>query len=115
MDSWYLPITIVPGLGLLILSTTNLMVSLRNEITSMLDKYYNINILTRKLVQLKRINTAMVLFYLSVSFLMISALINGVPNVESMASYVGILGAALTLLGMIILINCSFRAVVMKQ
>ena len=36
MQEWYLPITILPALGMLILSTTNQMMSLSNEINSLL-------------------------------------------------------------------------------
>ncbi len=74
---WYLPITIVPGLGLLILSTSNLMVTLSNEISAMIEYSQEKTIITRKLTQLKLLNMAMVFFYVAVALLLISAVING--------------------------------------
>lgn len=37
MENWYLPITIVPGVGLLILSTSNLMVILSDELNGLIN------------------------------------------------------------------------------
>lgn len=53
---WYIPMTIIPGIGLLILSTSNIMLSLNNEITQLnnqRDKRIDI-IVKLKLAQLKK-------------------------------------------------------------
>ena len=78
MENWYLPITIVPGIGLLILSTSNLMVTLSNELIVLIkEQSKNESIILRKLKQLKTLNRAMVLFYIAVACLVIAGLIGG--------------------------------------
>ncbi|MFT7050169.1 MAG: hypothetical protein ACJAZK_000760 [Psychroserpens sp.] len=63
MENWYLPITIVPGIGLLILSTTNLMVTLSNELSGLINEQSkDDSIIHRKLAQLKTLNRTMVFF-----------------------------------------------------
>jgi len=41
MEKWYLPITILPGIGLLIISTSNLTVSLNEEMEELLKEAVN--------------------------------------------------------------------------
>ena len=54
MDNWYIPITIIPGIGLLILSTSNLMVALSTEINTLIHNTdENDVIINKKLIQLK--------------------------------------------------------------
>lgn len=115
MDNWYLPITIVPGLGLLILSTSNLMISLSNEICSMLSEYQGNNLLQRKLSQLKMLNTAMIFFYVAVAFLLCSSLANGMVHVETAARFLSIAAVIFALVGLIMLVLYSLRAVGIRQ
>ncbi len=62
---WYIPITMLSGIGLIILSTPNLLIALNDEI-----KYLNLkedkysNIIQLKLVRLKHLNLALVEQYL---------------------------------------------------
>jgi hypothetical protein len=54
MKNSYLPITIVPGIGLLILSTSNLMVTLSNALSGLIKEQSKMDsIISRKLTQLK--------------------------------------------------------------
>ncbi len=115
MENWYLPITIVPGLGLLILSTSNLMVTLSNEINTMITSPVARAIIKRKLAQLKLINTALIFFYSSIAFLLISALINGISQTQGISLYISILAVSFALIGLIILVLYSFRAVGIRQ
>ncbi len=115
MENWYLPITIVPGLGLLILSTSNLMVTLSNEISAMIEHSKEKTIITRKLKQLKLLNTAMVFFYVSVALLLISAVLNGLYTIEKASLYISILAIISALIGLFSLVIYSFRAVTIRQ
>jgi hypothetical protein len=115
MENWYLPITIVPGLGLLILSTSNLMVTLSNEISAMIENSKNKIIITKKLVQLKLLNMAMVFFYFAVAFLLISAVINGLFKVEKVSLFISVMAIISALIGIFSLIIYSFRAVEIRQ
>lgn len=115
MENWHLPITIVPGLGLLILSTSNLMVTLSNEISGMIENSNKKSITTSKLKQLRLLNMAMVFFYVAVALLLISAVINGLYEVGKTSLYTSVLAIVFALIGLISLILYSFRAVTIRQ
>ena len=120
MDNWYIPITIIPGIGLLILSTSNLMVTLSTEINTLIHNTdENDVIINKKLIQLKLLNRAMVLFYIAISCLVTAALIGGISlklDIEATpALYVIILGIIILLLGLFWLIKYSYRAVSIRQ
>jgi hypothetical protein len=118
MENWYLPITIVPGIGLLILSTSNLMVTLSNELSVLINEQSkDDSIIHRKLAQLKNLNRAMVFFYISVACLAIAGLIGGlqIKVIENSASYISVLGIIIMLLGLLTLIKYSYRAVSIRQ
>ncbi|WP_379952759.1 hypothetical protein [Dokdonia sp. R78006] len=115
MENWYLPITIVPGLGLLILSTSTLMVALSNEINQMIEQSKQKKMISHKLVQLKLLNTAMVFLYVAVAFLLISSVINGLFDLERTSLYTSVFAIILALIGILSLITYSFRAVRIRQ
>jgi hypothetical protein len=115
MENWYLPITIVPGLGLLILSTSNLMLTLSNEISVMIEHSKEKTIITRKLKQLKLLNMAMVFFYVAVALLLVSAVLNGLYTIEKASLYISVLAIISALIGILSLIIYSFRAVTIRQ
>ena len=115
MENWYLPITIVPGLGLLILSTSNLIVTLSNEINGMIEHSKANKLIGRKLLQLKLLNMAMVFFYVAVAFLLISGVINGLFELEKASLFISVFAIILALIGLFSLIIYSFRAVRIRQ
>lgn len=120
MEDWYIPITIIPGIGLLILSTSNMMVTLSSEINTLIhSKDKNDAIIKRKLVQLKLLNRAMVLFYIAIASLVTAALIGGISvkldTAQNVTLYVIILGIIMLLLGLFWLIKYSYRAVSIRQ
>ena len=115
MENWHLPITIVPGLGLLILSTSNLMLTLSNEISTMIELSKHKTIITRKLAQLKLLNMAMVFFYISVAILLVSAVLNGLYSIEKISLYISVFAIIFALIGLFSLVVYSFRAVTIRQ
>jgi len=118
MENWYLPITIVPGIGLLILSTSNLMVTLTNELSGFIkEQSKDESIIHRKLAQLKTSNRAMVLFYIAVASLAIAGLVGGLQlkMIKDSATYISVLGIVIMLLGLFSLIKYSYRAVSIRQ
>ncbi|WP_103072588.1 DUF2721 domain-containing protein [Aquimarina sediminis] len=120
MEHWYIPATIIPGIGLLILSTSNLLVSLSTELKVLITEDTAKEILIkRKLQQLKLLNSAMVFLYIAVASFVISTLVSGVSktvetNFDS-AIYITIMGITSALLGLIALIIYSYRAVKIRQ
>lgn len=118
MENWYLPITIVPGIGLLILSTSNLMVTLSNELSGLIKEHSkDESIILRKLAQLKILNRAMVCFYVSVACLAIAGLIGGFQFnfIKNGTTYISSIGILIMLLGLVSLIIYSYRAVSIRQ
>lgn len=120
MDNWLLPITIVPGIGLLILSTSNLMVTLSAEINGLKNnKPENEAIISRKLIQLKTLNRAMVFFYIAVACLATSGLLGGLelqmPVLNGINICISIIGILFMLLGLLFLIKYSYKAVTIRQ
>ncbi len=72
---WYIPITLLPGIALLILSTSNFIIALNVEIQILKEKKELFkDIIKLKMKQLKRLNYAISGLYLSVLFFTISGL-----------------------------------------
>lgn len=120
MENWYVPVTIIPGIGLLILSTSNLLVALSDEIKNLiLDKTTTVMLMARKLKQLRLLNNAMVFLYLSVAALVVSGLISGLAQSAGthvdFSIYITIAGIACALLGLMLLILYSYKAVKLRQ
>ena len=77
MDTWYLPITILPGIGLLILSTTNLIISLNEELERLLKEADEFQVLiNRKLSQMRLLTYGMAGLYISTALMVLSGLIS---------------------------------------
>ena len=120
MEHWYLPATIIPGIGLLILSTSNLLVNLSTEIKTLItEDPTKEKLIERKLRQLKLLNSAMVFLYVAVASFVISSLISGIyKSIQTdfnASIYITIAGIISALLGLITLIIYSFRAVQIRQ
>ncbi len=120
MQEWYIPITILPGICLLILSTSNIMIDLSSELKSLIrESVERSKLIERKLKQLKLINRAMVLLYLSIGSFIVSALLSGLSVGSGfnfkLNIYVLFLGIALAFLALISLVIYSFRAVKLRQ
>ena len=72
---WYFPITIIPGIALLILSTTSLILGLNAELTQLAEEGKRIEIIVdQKINQLKRISFALFLLYLGIFLFLISGM-----------------------------------------
>ena len=96
------------------------MVALSTEINTLIHNTdENDVIINKKLIQLKLLNRAMVLFYIAISCLVTSALIGGISlklDIETtLTLYVIILGIIMLLLGLFWLIKYSYRAVSIRQ
>ncbi len=120
MQEWYIPITILPGICLLILSSSNIMIDLSREIKSLItDNEEESLLIERKLKQLKLINGAMAFLYLSVASFVLSALLSGLSSqsgikftIHIYALFTGIIFSLMALFSLMIY---SFRAVKLRQ
>lgn len=116
---WYLPITIIPGIGLLLLSTSNLLVQLAAEINTLSLNPLKKEITLRKIKQLKRLNYVMVFFYVTVSLLVIAGLLQSIFTQINVQLNIGIwvttLGIVFLLIGLLNLVVYSLKAIQIRQ
>jgi len=115
MENWYVPITILPGVALLILSTSNLLIALSGEIKQRIIDNQDKTVTLKKLKQLKLLNRGMVGFYIG-SGCMVGA------GIQDFLTYSKICSKILMLLGTLsifvsiaFLIVFSIRAVRIRQ
>ncbi len=121
-ESWIFPITILPAVGLIIMSTTNLSNALSSEINNFLheDKLSFENLIRRKINQLKILSLSLLFQYISSACFAVAGLIEGlnktgqfmVPNVTIILLYLGVIGVVCSL---VLLTIFAFRAVNIKQ
>ncbi|WP_299621023.1 hypothetical protein [uncultured Tenacibaculum sp.] len=120
MDNWYLPITILPGIGLLILSTSNQLIALSNEISDRLKlDSCDDEISNRKLRQLKLLNKGLVGLYIGAGAMVTSGIISGIQNFYSFSNTFGVIIMLIGVISIFIslgyLITYSLRAVKIRQ
>ncbi|WP_422105952.1 hypothetical protein [Winogradskyella sp.] len=120
MDQWYLPITILPGIGLLILSTSNQLIALSNEIAERLKvKDSEDGISKRKLSQLKLLNKGLVGLYIGAGAMVAAGIFSGLQNFYNFSNTFGLIVMLLGVLSVFVsisfLIIYSLRAVKIRQ
>ncbi|MEX0273877.1 MAG: hypothetical protein AB3N16_05830 [Flavobacteriaceae bacterium] len=122
MHEWYVPITILPGLGMLILSTTNQMMMLSAEINTLLQRKctpLQHSISDQKIQQLGRLTRASVLLYLAAGLYVLSGILGAVdavaPSHYSFSSISLYIGTILLFLALALLIWYGFRAVRIRR
>ncbi|MCK5065822.1 MAG: hypothetical protein KAR16_00220 [Bacteroidales bacterium] len=114
---WYIPITIIPGVGLIIISTSSLLIALNIEISELnLKKEIFGEIIAMKIEQLKKLNWAMVFLYAGILFFLLSGLLAGLINPLSILVQVTMIGGvASSLIAIVYLISFGFRSVQIRQ
>lgn len=122
MENWILPLTLLPGVGLIIMSTTNWSLGLTSEINQLLEQHEeDMHLLELKVKQLGLINWGLVVLYFCAATLTITALISGISEqTHAMLTndlFLGLLIFSILslIVALVILIIFSFRAVRIKQ
>ncbi len=114
---WYVPMTILPGLGLIILSTSNFLISLNGEIMQLCeDIESNREIIDLKVIQMKRLSVTMSFLYSSVLSFLLAGL-SGVTNFVGKTLFQGlmIVGVGFVTIAIIVLLIYSIKAVGIRQ
>jgi hypothetical protein len=109
--------TILPGLGLLILSTSNFLVALKKEITKLCkNKESNREVIDLKVVQMKRLSIAVSFLYGGVLAFLLAGL-SGVTNLVGSTLFrcLMIAGVAFVTFAIIILLIYSIKAIGIGQ
>ncbi len=121
MQEWYLPITILPALGMLILSTTSQMMALSAEINKLLQEKctdFQHLISSKKLKQLGLLTRAGALLYLASGIYVLSGILGALFETESFFDAPSLLlysGTILVFIAFILLIIYAFRAVGIRK
>lgn len=113
---WYIPITILPGVGMMILSTSNILISLNDEIRELngeKEKYKSIT--SAKIKQLKRLNYALIVQYISAFLFVTGGVIGGVIKNDKPTIYLVFLGVVLLATSIILLIKYSLKSLIIRQ
>lgn len=115
--NWYLPITIIPGLGMLILSTVTQMQNLSNEVGALVSQKcstFQHNIANRKIWQLGLLTRASALLYLATGSYVLSGILGVIFENESIIAIPSItlyIGTIFVFIAITLLIIYAFKAV----
>ena len=113
---WYIPLTILPAIALIILSTSNFLVALDGEILLLSTGEENIkHILAKKVRQLKRLGLAISLLYLSSLFFMFSALAQVLFHNKDILKVLMVIAVIFVTMALIVLLLHSLKAMGIRQ
>lgn len=113
---WYIPISLLPGIAILIMSTGNFIVALNAELKE-LKKQYNLYevVIKMKIKQLRRLSIAIAGLYLSVFvFTLLGFFIwFGVP--EAIAYFILVIAFLIMTYAVYLLVSFSIRAIKIRD
>jgi hypothetical protein len=114
---WIIPITVLPGIALIVLSTSNLVVSLNKEIAGLnkeKEKYGEI--ISLKLMQLRRLNWSLVLMYIGILLFLSSGVLGAIiqpENIYTLSSMIA--GVGIIILAIFLLIIYGFKSIYIRE
>ncbi|PHR27351.1 MAG: hypothetical protein COA38_13450 [Fluviicola sp.] len=116
---WYLPITILPGLGMLIFSTTSQMMTISTEVGGLLSNKcsdFDHNIAKLKIKQIKRLTYASTLLYVAAGSYTLSGIIGAVLSQYNAISHsILFFGTACVLVSLVLLVVYAFKTINIRQ
>ncbi|MDW3652383.1 MAG: hypothetical protein R8P61_35225 [Bacteroidia bacterium] len=118
---WYIPITILPGIGMIIISTVNQMLSLSNEVGTLLNEdcsSFQHFIADKKIRQLGLLTKAMTLLYIAAASFVLSGILGvASPAMENLdlPSIILVFASAMVLAAICLLIVYAFRTVSIRK
>lgn len=119
MEKWFIPITLLPGVGLFLLSTSNLLIALTKNISELMKEGATETLIRVKLSQLTLISRAMIFFYISVGFLILGGLLGGLlsegANTQTVMLVLTLIGILFLLIAAMLMIIYAYRAVGIRK
>lgn len=113
---WYIPITIIPGIGLLVLSTSNMILALNVEISNLESSTKECNwIIKDKLSQLKILSISIIFQYLSIFLFLLSGIASFFSKENIFPKIVMIMGVFLISISIIMQLFYAIKAVKIRQ
>lgn len=118
METWQINISLIPSIAVILSSSNRLVLGLTDEINNWYyqKKENKTTILTMKIKQLKRLSIAIFLMYMSLSILVINALLVGLNIIPSSIDKLGILiSIIIFLISIYFKVLFSFKAYFIRQ
>ncbi|MFT6215723.1 MAG: hypothetical protein ACJAS3_002123 [Roseivirga sp.] len=122
MENWVIPLTLIPGIGMIILSTSHLSTSVSDEINTLLQKdNCDRSLIQIKISQLSLLNIALVSLYISTAIFSITGLIEGIFTLQNAMTNSAfrqtllVTGVASLVIATFLLIAFSIRKVKIKR
>lgn len=119
MEKWFIPITLLPGVGLFLLSTSNLLIALTKNISELMKEGASEKLIRVKLSQLSLISRAMIFFYVSVGFLILGGLLGGLltdsEQTHNIMLVLTLAGIIFLLIAAVLMIIYAYRAVGIRK
>ncbi len=116
---WYIPISIIPGIGFIITSTSHILLHLNDEISALQkdnrSDHVCLIIINDKLKQLKILSIAIVFQYLGILFFLLSGVSGWLPHHIIIATYLLYGGVLLIIVSISLMIKYSFKATYIRQ
>ena len=114
---WILPVSVLPGIALIVLSTSNLVISLNKEIAGLnMDKEKYRDIIRLKLIQLKRLNWSLVLMYLGILLFLSSGVLGALTEPENIYTFLSMIaGLGLIIRAIILLVIYGFKSIYIRE
>jgi hypothetical protein len=113
---WYIPITILPGIGLLILSTSNFVINLNTEIRELEEEknMYSQTII-KKLSQLRVLTYALIGEYITSFFLVVGGFVGGLMKNDLLINLFVFIGVIFLCISIALLIYYSIKSLQVRQ
>ncbi len=109
---WYIPISLLPGIALLILSTSHFIVALNEEVKILKSENTIKNkVITRKIEQLKRLSYAISGLYISVLFLTLVGFLTWFTIASFLIIPILLIGLASMTISVVLLVIYSIKAI----
>ena len=113
---WYGPLTVLPAIALLILSTSNFIIALNNEVSKLGKKHKkNAQIIDLKLAQLKRLGIANVCFYTGVLLFLVAGILKALIDFDTLFYTIMLIGVISTTIAILFLFIHSIKSVTIRQ
>ena len=113
---WYVPLTVLPAVALIILSTSNFLIALNSEIDQ-LERTKDVSnwVINQKIKQLNRLGYTIILLYSSTLFLMFSALEMAIYKEPILFNCLMVFAVLLFTAALILLFTFSLKAIKIRQ
>jgi hypothetical protein len=115
---WYISITIVPGIGMFVLSSTSQMMSLSGEIGQLLkecEDEFQHHIADLKIRQLTRLTRATTLLYLAAALFVLSGIWGAINQNSDWSEWILFVGVASTFIALGVLITYSYHTIKIRR